>query len=128
MRFSISVLIITFILSQIELIKVIDLLRVANRMILFLALLTFFTSTTINSFRWFLLTDERNLGITFPNIFKLHFKGFFFSMFLTGMAGGDIARAFLITKSPENRARAVSTIIVWRIIGVISLTIISLIS
>lgn len=127
-RFGISAVIILFLLTQLEFNQAMEVLRVGNRNIMFLALLIFIFSTIINSFRWYLLTAEHNLAITFPKILILNFTGFFFSMFFAGRTGGDFARAYLITKSSQNRALAVSTIIIWRLLGVISLTIISLIS
>ena len=96
-------------------------------MLLF-ALLIFIASAIVNSFRWYLLVKASNLKFSFWKILSLNFTGLFFSIFLPGRTGGDIARAYYIAKSSDNRAEAISTIIIWRMIGIIALTFIALIA
>ena len=96
-------------------------------MLLF-ALLIFIASAVVNSFRWYLLVKERKLESSFSTILSFNFTGLFFSIFLPGRTGGDIARAYYIAKSSDNRAEAISTIIIWRMIGIIALTFIALIA
>ena len=96
-------------------------------MLLF-AFFIFILSAIMNSFRWYLIVKESNMEISFPTILSFNFTGLFFSIFLPGRTGGDIARAYYIAKSSDNRAEAISTIIIWRMIGIIALTFIALIA
>lgn len=127
-RIVLSTLFISLLLSQVDTDQLVGLLRTINIQLLLFALFISILSAILNAFRWFILVKESNLDFSFPNILLFNFTGLFFSIFLPGLTGGDIARAYYITKSSDSRAQAISTIIIWRIIGIMSLTIIALIA
>ena len=124
----ISTLFISLLLWQVDTDQLLSLLRTINIQMLLFALFILILSAILNSFRWFILVKDSDLKFSFPKILLFNFTGLFFSIFLPGRTGGDIARAYYIAKSSDNRAKAISTIIIWRIIGIIALTIIALIA
>lgn len=68
--------------------------------------------------RWWILLEAQGITASWSRAFRLTFMGFFWNNFMPGMTGGDVAKAVLIAKeSPGKRSRAVSTVIVDRVIG-----------
>ncbi len=68
--------------------------------------------------RWWILLGAQGIAASWNRAFRLTFMGFFWNNFMPGMTGGDVAKAVLIAKeSPGRRSRAVSTVIVDRVIG-----------
>ncbi len=68
--------------------------------------------------RWRILLEAQGITASWGRAFRLTFMGFFWNNFMPGMTGGDVAKAVLIAKeSPGMRSRAVSTVIVDRVIG-----------
>jgi len=125
-RITISAILIFLLLSQTDTDQLLSTLRIVNIPMLLFALFIYILSAILNSFRWYLLIKASNMEFSFPRILSLNFTGLFFSIFLPGRTGGDIARAYYIAKSSDDRVKAISTIIIWRIMGIIALTIIAL--
>ncbi len=79
-----------------------------------------------SSYRWALLLRSQQLPASFGRCFRLTFIGFFFNNVLPGLTGGDLVKAVMIAQDhPEYRARAVGTVIVDRILGLLVLALIS---
>ena len=67
--------------------------------------------------RWGLVMRASGLPATFRGAIAVAYTGTFFNMFSIGAAGGDIARAVLVARETDKKARAVGTILFDRIIG-----------
>lgn len=79
-----------------------------------------------SSYRWALLLRAQQLPASGLRCLKLTFIGFFFNNVLPGLTGGDLVKAVAIAQDhPEYRARAVGTVIVDRIVGLLVLAVIS---
>lgn len=68
-------------------------------------------------FRWGLVMRASGLPATFRGAIAVAYTGTFFNMFSIGAAGGDIARAVLVARETDLKARAVGSILFDRIIG-----------
>lgn len=81
-----------------------------------------------SALRWSLLLKAQGLGVGFPQALRLTFIGLFFNNVMPGLTGGDVVKAVMIAKEhPNERARAVGTVIVDRIIGLIVLALIAIV-
>jgi len=77
--------------------------------------------------RWWLLLRYQGIDIAFTSAVKLTWVGYFFGLFLPGAASGDLARGYYIVRdSPRSRARAASTVVIDRGLGLYSLFFIGL--
>jgi uncharacterized membrane protein YbhN (UPF0104 family) len=77
------------------------------------------------SVRVSLLLHAQRLSLTLWNAIQLTLIGFFFSTFLPGAAGGDLAKLYYATRENEGRRTEVATVLLFdRIIGLVSLVLI----
>lgn len=78
--------------------------------------------------RWFFLVRSLELPFRLIDAFRLGFFGFFWN-FLVGTVWGDLIKAFWIAREhPQNRAQAVATVFVDRIIGLYGLFVVATIA
>ncbi len=77
----------------------------------------------VGAWRWYLLLKVQNIKISFLEALSLNMQGNFFSLVPTGAIGGDAAKAGLLSLRTDkgSKLKGVFTILVDRIIGVISL-------
>ena len=74
------------------------------------------------SIRVSLLFHAQKLSLSFWDAMQLTLIGFFFSTFLPGAAGGDLAKLYYATRENEGRRTEVATVLLFdRIIGLLSL-------
>ena len=74
------------------------------------------------SIRVSLLFHAQRLSLSLWNAIQLTLIGFFFSTFLPGAAGGDLAKLYYATRENEGRRAEVATVLLFdRIIGLLSL-------
>jgi len=77
--------------------------------------------------RWWLLLRVQGVGEPFGRVLWLTWAGYFGSLLLPGGAGGDVARGILINRHREaGRARALSTVLADRVLGLYSLLLLGL--
>jgi uncharacterized protein (TIRG00374 family) len=76
----------------------------------------------ITSFRWYLLLRAGEIQTTLWNAFRLNYIGVFFNSVMPGSTGGDLIKAIFVAKgTPRYRERAVITVLLDRVLGLISL-------
>ena len=80
--------------------------------------------TVINS-RWWYLLRANGLGVRFLEAQRFGWIGLFFSNVLPGATGGDVIKAvYIVRRCSGDKVRAVVSIVVDRIIGVLSLLVV----
>jgi glycosyltransferase 2 family protein len=68
--------------------------------------------------RWYYLVRALGVPFTLKEAFRLGFLGYLFNLAPTGIVGGDLIKAvMLMRQSPGNRAKAVASVLVDRVIG-----------
>lgn len=92
----------------------------------FLGVLSYFLSTVVVSFRWLFIVHTANERVNIFQLIAINFIGSFFSMFLPTAAGGDVARMYESSRRGMVGTKAVSTVLLDRVIGLISLILISI--
>jgi len=76
--------------------------------------------------RWWLLLRTQSIFINYWPAVRLHFLGLFYSNFMPGVVGGDLLRAWYVTKHTDKKFHAVLSVFVDRVIGFFGSAIIAL--
>ncbi|MCH8475432.1 MAG: flippase-like domain-containing protein [Opitutales bacterium] len=77
---------------------------------------------SLTAFRWRLLLGVQDLPLPISRAFTLTFIGIFFNAFFLGSTGGDISKWYYIAREhPEQKTRAILSVIMDRAVGLVSL-------
>ncbi len=80
----------------------------------------------ITVWRWELLLRAQNLFIGIRQAFRLSLIGVLFNMVIPGAVGGDVMKAYYVTRgAPDRKAEAAGTIVFDRIIGLLALMLVA---
>ncbi len=90
-----------------------------------LVLSIFVLSQVMVGFRWWLLLRTQSIFIGLAAAVRLNFLGWFYNNFMPGSVGGDLLRAWYVTKHTEKKFEAALSVFVDRIIGLCSTLIIA---
>ncbi len=102
-------------------IGLITMVRQANPLLLWLALLVFPMTYIITSYRWGKLMDVLEIHLPLSRTFVLNMVGAFYNTFMPGSTGGDLLKAYYASKQTPHRVHAVMSVLVDRVIGLIAL-------
>jgi len=75
--------------------------------------------------RWWLLLRTQSIFIRFWATLRLHFLGLFYNNFMPSSVGGDLIRAWYVTRHTNRRFEAALSVFVDRAIGLLSTLVIS---
>ena len=89
------------------------------------ALCIFTFSHAIIGLRWWLLLRTQSIFISLWAAVKLYFLGWFYNICMPGSVGGDLVRAWYVTKHTDKRFEAVLSVFVDRVVGLLSTLIIA---
>ena len=96
----------------------------ANVHYLLAALAIFPITILITSFRWHELLKALDIHLTFFRTFELNMVGMFWNTIMPfGSSGGDVLKAYYVAKQTHHRTRAVMSVLVDRIVGLLALII-----
>jgi uncharacterized protein (TIRG00374 family) len=91
-----------------------------------LGVLCYLFSMVVISFRWLFIVRTANESVNISQLITINFVGSFFSMFLPTAAGGDVARVYETSRRGMVGTKAISTVLLDRVVGLISLALISI--
>ncbi len=84
-----------------------------------------FIAQVLTYSRWFLLIWAQDLPFAYRDAIRLGFIGYVFNYVAPGAVGGDVVKASLLVKQqPERRLIALATVLIDRIVGLVSLLIV----
>jgi uncharacterized protein (TIRG00374 family) len=95
-------------------------LQKMNPWIFAVALGVFIFSQILVGLRWWLLLRTQSVFIGFWAAVRLHYLGLFYNNFMPGSVGGDLIRAWYVTKHSNQRFKAALSVFVDRVIGLLS--------
>lgn len=93
----------------------------ADKVYLLAAILIMPLSYVLTSVRWHLLLDSLGIRLTFFRSLVLNLVGAFYNAFMPGTTGGDLVKAYYAAKQTDLRTRAVLSVVIDRIIGLMAL-------
>jgi hypothetical protein len=103
--------------------------RVLRRLSLWyfgLSLATYATGQVVIALRWWLLLRAQSIHITIRTAVKLYFLGLYFNNLMPGSVGGDLLKAWYITKHTDKRLAGVLSVVVDRVIGLAGLVLMAI--
>ncbi len=83
----------------------------------FSAFVLYLLSQVLSSIRWFILARTLNFGGRLWTYFRFYFVGMFFSLFLPSAIGGDVLKAFFLSRGGNSTLKASYSIFCDRLIG-----------
>ena len=86
----------------------------------------FVIGQVIVGLRWWLLLRTQSIFINFWAAVRLHFLGLFYNNFMPSSIGGDLVRAWYVTRHTEKKFAAVLSVFVDRAIGLLSTLLIAI--
>jgi hypothetical protein len=95
-----------------------------NLWLLILAIAIFPITFALTAVRWHELLKALDIHITLAMTFALNMVGAFYNTFMPGSTGGDVLKALYVSRHTTHRTRAVMSVLIDRIIGLIALIII----
>jgi uncharacterized protein (TIRG00374 family) len=102
-------------------------LRQANWNWLWLGVVVFFGCTVLATVRWKILLQVQGIDMGWVRTWQLFMIGMFFNLFMLGSTGGDVVKMFLtMREARDNKAAALLSVFMDRVIGMMALILISL--
>ena len=86
-----------------------------------LSLIVYALAQVVISVRWWLLLRAQSIHIDVLAAIRLFFLGLFYSNVMPGSVGGDLVKAWYVTKHTEKRLEGVLSVFLDRVIGLIGL-------
>lgn len=123
-RIAIGLCLIVFLLSRLDLGKVLQNLRGMDFRYLGLALLCYLFFIIVSAWRWQVLLEHKKIPMPFIRTTLVYFIALFFTNFLPTTVGGDLMRVVYSVR--EKKADAVAVVLVDRILGFVGLFIFGL--
>jgi uncharacterized protein (TIRG00374 family) len=88
-------------------------------------LLVYPISNILGAIRWRALMRAHNMDPGFMRSLQLTWLGFFWSLVLPGVTGGDVVKAYAVVRTAQRRGVAVLIVLLDRIIGLLGLALLS---
>ena len=102
-------------------------LRQANWNWLWVGVGIFFGCTFLATVRWKILLNVQGIDMGWVRTWQLFMIGMFFNLFMLGSTGGDVVKMFLtMREARDNKAAALLSVFMDRVIGMMALILISL--
>jgi uncharacterized membrane protein YbhN (UPF0104 family) len=117
LKIVISVGLVAWAFSKIDLKQVGAQLATANPWLIVAALALFELAIVINGAKWQVLLRAQGVHVPFGAVLQFLFTGFFFNNFLPANVGGDVIRGYGLARYTDRGADAAVSVIVDRIVG-----------
>jgi len=120
-KVAISLGLILFLLSRIDIQALLQNLAHANPWWLIATIILFALSILMRTLRWRVLTDARGMGVPFWRLARWYYIGAFFNTLLPTGFGGDVAKSVYLAKDTGDAGGAVGTVVLDRFLGILVL-------
>lgn len=119
LRIGISVLLLVFFASKVNLNETLSMIANTNYLFLALGLLLYFIGQTISAYKWSIIATTIGFKRKFIEYIQFYYIGMFFNLFLPSTVGGDVGKAFYLSKGETNgrKAPAIYTVLAERTSG-----------
>jgi uncharacterized protein (TIRG00374 family) len=116
----ISLGLIAYLFTRIDLVKVGDALKSANYLYLLPAALLYLAAMSNAGLKWYILLHAQGIRVPFRAVLSYTYVGFFFNNFLPANVGGDVMRGYGLARYTEQGAEAAVSVVVDRIVGLMA--------
>jgi len=118
-RIIISIMLLAFFATQVDLKETIKLILSSNYIYLIICVLIYMVGQAICAYKWKLITKVAGYRKTLSEHIEYYFIGMFFNLFLPSTIGGDVGKAYYLYKNDKNgrKSTAVYSVIAERFTG-----------
>ena len=120
-RWAISIGILGFLLTRVDIRQAASLLVASDVGFVALAIATAIIARLMTAYRWYVLTRHVAADVKYWYLARLTFSANFIGTFLPGTIGIDAVRAYGLAKTTSSTTLSVSTLIVERVLGLITM-------
>jgi uncharacterized protein (TIRG00374 family) len=120
LRLALSLILIIFVSTKIEVDRLTNLLSSMRLSFFFLALLLVIPERAMLAYKWNVLLATKKMSLPFLTIFKICYLGNFIGTFFPSSLGVDVVRVYSLYKYNSNAAESISSVFVERWIGLFS--------
>jgi len=128
LKLLLSAFLVAWIVNKVNLDETIDLLFSVKLHFLLIGIFWLLLDRVLMSYRWDILLTAKQIKIPFSQIIKIYFLGTFSGNFLPSSIAPDAVRAYFASKYNSKISDILSSVLVDRVIGLFSLSIIALFS
>src|SRR3989338_2892559 len=128
LRVGISIILLYLLFRQVDRKALFEIIRGADKGLLFLAFCIFFFSYLLCIFRWEMLLKAVNIHLSLKRIIISFSGGVFFSLFMPSTIGGDLMRSIDLATHTKRPHEVVATVLLDRLSGYVGLTVLTLLS
>lgn len=125
-RVAISVLAILIVLNSVDIQKSLNTIKIARLELLLLSIFITFLEQLVITYKWIVLLKVKNFSISIWRLLNINLIAGFWGLFLPSSLSIDILRGYYLTRDDSGKALSVSSIIVDRVMGILSLLFIAL--
>ncbi len=119
-KIAVSVGLIAYLLSRVDLQALWQLIVRANPWLLLLALLLYLAAITLGCLKWRILLAALNINAPFTDLLAYTFVGLFFGNVLPSNVGGDVVRAYDLAAASKRPEDAAISVLVDRLMGLVA--------
>lgn len=127
-RVIITLLLLAYLLTRIDIQEVVNALRQANPLMIALATVLYFGAVISNALKWNVLLRAQRVFVSWGALLRFTFVGVFFNNLLPAAVGGDLMRGYQLAQETRRNADAAVSVVVDRLIGLMALTVTAVVS
>ena len=118
---SIGILWYVFSRPDISIHKIVEHIKNIELSRLLIAIVLYIVIVFISCLRWQELLKGQDICLPFFKTLELNFIGLFFNTFMPSLTGGDVVKAYYVSKHTDQRLEAATTVLIDRIVGMFAL-------
>jgi len=128
LKFGVSLLLLFFTLRLIDWRKSLEMAGHANMGLLAAAVVLLLAERILSTSKWLLLLRAKGSPITFWRLLVINYIGGFWGLILPSSVSADIVRGYYLSKSTANVSLAVTSMVIDRLMGMLSLVLLGCVS
>lgn len=129
LRIGVAIGLVAYVLHNINISQLWHQIKNVRLGFVFLGISLFLTIPLLSTLRWKLVLGVHGVKPSFYKLYKLFFIGLFFNNTMPGLTGGDVIKAYYVTRETSDRkTEAVTSVFVDRVIGLAGLLLVGIIA
>src|SRR3989339_394429 len=120
-RIAISITILSVLFTRIDFHEIINSLVNTDHTVLIIGVVIYTVSQVLNAYKWKLIANNAGFNNKLKEYIDYYFVGLFFNLFLPTTVGGDISKAYYLSKHDlqSRKAPAIYSVLAERYSGVV---------
>jgi hypothetical protein len=117
LKLAVSVTLIVYLLRGVQVNEMARLIRQANWLLLLLALILYLAAITTGNLKWSILLRAQRIQVPFADLLAYTFAGLFFGNVLPTNIGGDLVRAYDLSRHTGYVEQSAISVLIDRLVG-----------